>query len=146
AATYHQGLLSGDQRDQVFKQLLAVRNEDGGWSLTKFGDFERIDGTAPNHASDGYATALALHTLLKAGLHAERPELVQALVWIRSHQREDGTWPGRSLNKERDLATFVGKLMTDAATALVAQTLVEVNSQDRVNRPKLGREAASARR
>jgi hypothetical protein len=129
AATYHPGLLSQDQKDDAIKQLLEVRRDDGGWSLAALGDFERVDGTDQSYDADAYATALALRTLLKAGLPLDRSELAQALGWIRSHQREDGSFPGRSVNKERDPKTFVGKLMTDAATALAAQTLVEVNTR-----------------
>lgn len=33
------------------------------------------------------------------------------------------------MNKERDPATFIGKLMTDAATAMAALSLIEAESR-----------------
>ena len=86
-------------------------------------------GCRPRTPDGYYATGLALHVLLRAGLPAARPELSRGFAWLRSHQQEDGSWPGRSVNKERDPATFIGKLMTDAATAIAAQALVEAGSR-----------------
>jgi squalene-hopene/tetraprenyl-beta-curcumene cyclase len=125
ASTALDGLLSADQRRDVVDQLLALQRDDGGWALATLGGFERVDGTAQARDSDGYATGLALHALLRAGSPAACPELARGLGWLRSHQRSDGSWPGYSMNKERDPATFVGKLMSDAATAVAARALVE---------------------
>ena len=129
ASTKFEGLLSPEEKREVVEQLLALQREDGGWALAPLGGFQRVDGTAQDEDSDGYATALAIHSLLRAGLPSARPELAKGLIWLRSHQREDGSWPGRSVNKERDPSTFVGKLMSDAATALAAQALVESESK-----------------
>jgi squalene-hopene/tetraprenyl-beta-curcumene cyclase len=113
----------------VVAELKAAQREDGGWSLARFGDFQRVDNSKPNETSDGYATGLAVHTLLKAGEPADRPEITRAVDWLRKHQREDGSWPGISVNKERDPSTFAGKLMTDAATAFAARGLVEAGAK-----------------
>jgi squalene-hopene/tetraprenyl-beta-curcumene cyclase len=129
ASTTWKDLLSADQKRQVIDQLLAARRADGGWSLASLGNFKRVDGTPQVQDSDGYATGLAVHALLRARSPAARPEVVQGLGWLRSHQNEDGSWPGRSVNKKRDPATFVGKLMSDAATAIAAQALVEADSR-----------------
>jgi hypothetical protein len=129
ASTTWEGLLSADQKREVVDQLLAVRRDDGGWALATLGTFKRVDGTPQARDSDGYATGLVLHALLRAGSPPARPEVVRGLDWLRSHQQEDGSWPGRSVNKERDPATFVGKLMTDAATAIAALALVEAESR-----------------
>ena len=48
--------------------------------------------------SDGYATGLALHVLLRAGLPAVRPELARGFAWIRTHQQP--TAPGRPLGEQ----------------------------------------------
>ncbi len=125
ASTTFEGVLSDDQKREVIDQLLAVRREDGGWSLATLGDFKRVDGSPQAKDSDGYATALAVHALLRAG----RPDVAEGLAWLRSHQQGDGSWPGRSVNKERDPSTFVGKLMTDAATAMAALAIVEAGSK-----------------
>jgi squalene-hopene/tetraprenyl-beta-curcumene cyclase len=108
---------------------LTVRRDDGGWALADLGRFERVDGTPQARDSDGYATGLVLHALLRAGSPATRPEVARGLGWLRSHQRGDGSWPGRSVNKERDPESFVGKLMSDAATAIAALALVEAGSR-----------------
>jgi hypothetical protein len=129
ASTKLEGLLSADQRREVIDQLLAVQRDDGGWALAGLGDFKRVDGTVQAQESDGYATGLALHVLARAGSPSVRTEMARGLGWLRSHQRDDGSWPGRSVNKERDPATFVGKLMTDAATAFAAQALVDAQSR-----------------
>ena len=129
ASATFEGLLSADQRREVVEQLLAVQREDGGWALAGLGDFKRVDGTVQTQESDGYATGLALQVLARAGSSPVRPELARGLGWLRSHQREDGSWPGRSMNKERNPATFVGKLMSDAATAFAAQALVDAQSR-----------------
>ena len=123
------GLLSTDQKDQVIDQLLAVRRQDGGWALASFGDFKRVDGTSQSQDSDAYATGLAVHALLRAGKPSARSEVAQGLGWLRSHQQDDGSWAGRSLNKERDPATFIGRLMADAATAMASTVLIEAKSR-----------------
>jgi squalene-hopene/tetraprenyl-beta-curcumene cyclase len=123
------GLLSADQSREVVDQLLAVRRGDGGWALATLGTFERVDGTPQARDSDGYATGLVLHALLRAGSPVDRPEVAEGLGWLRSHQQGDGSWPGRSVNKERDPAGFVGKLMSDAATAFAALALIEAGSR-----------------
>jgi hypothetical protein len=134
ASTTVEGLLSADQRKVVGDRLLVLQREDGGWALADLGGFERIDGTAQARESDGYATGLAVHALFRAGLPTDRPELAKGLGWLRSHQQADGSWPGRSVNKERDPATFAGKLMTDAATARAAWTLVEAECRSGADR------------
>jgi squalene-hopene/tetraprenyl-beta-curcumene cyclase len=128
ASTHCDGLLSDDQKHEIVDQLLSLQHDDGGWALASLGAYSRVDGTKQVRDSDGYATGLALHVLLRAGWPPLCPELTKGLEWLRSHQRDDGSWPGRSVNKERDPATFVGKLMTDAATAIAAHALVEAES------------------
>jgi hypothetical protein len=125
ASTTFEGILSAEQRDAIVKQLLTLQRDDGGWALAPLGGYERIDGTTQADDSDGYATGLAAHVLLRAGVPPTRPEVAKALSWLRTHQRADGAWPGQSVNKKRDPATFAGQLMTDAATAFAASAIVE---------------------
>jgi squalene-hopene/tetraprenyl-beta-curcumene cyclase len=132
ASTAIADLLTDEQKRQVFDQLLALQQTDGGWALAPLGDYTRIDGTDQAADSDGYATGLALYVLLGQGRPTTTPAVARGLAWLRSHQQADGSWPGRSVNKERDPATFAGKLMTDAATAFCALVLAEA---DRTGRP-----------
>jgi squalene-hopene/tetraprenyl-beta-curcumene cyclase len=129
ASANFEGLLSGDQKREVVDQLVAARREDGGWALATLGDFKRVDGTPQPRDSDGHATGLVVHALLRTGSTPDRPEVAGGLAWLRSHQQGDGSWPGRSVNKERDPATFVGKLMVDAATAIAALAIAEADSR-----------------
>ena len=78
---------------------------------------------------DGYATGLVLHALLRAGTPSASPEVAQGLGWLRSHQQGDGSWRGRSVNKERDSSDLlVGKLDVDAATAVATMgALIEAD-------------------
>jgi squalene-hopene/tetraprenyl-beta-curcumene cyclase len=129
ASTTFEGLLSADEKRQVVDQLLAVRHDDGGWALADLGNYKRSDGTPQTRDSDGHATGLVLHALLRVGTPATRPEVAQGLGWLRTHQQPDGSWNGRSLNKERDPKTFIGRLMTDSATAMAALALVEADKR-----------------
>jgi hypothetical protein len=129
ASTRFDGLISSDQRQATVEELLALQRPDGGWALATLGGYKRVDGTEQSEESDGYATGLALHLLTRTGLVADQEVRAKALGWLRSHQQADGSWPGRSVNKERDPATFAGKLMTDAATAIAALSLVESGSK-----------------
>jgi hypothetical protein len=129
ASTQLKGVLSADEAREVVTQLHAAQHDDGGWSLAALGPYKRVDGSAQPTDSDAYATGLALHALLRAGTPAKRPDVAKGLAWLRSHQQADGSWRGRSVNKERDPATFAGKLMTDAATAISAAALVEADGR-----------------
>lgn len=128
ASTTFAGLLSAEQKQELISQLLALQRSDGGWSLATLGSYKRVDGTKQLQDSDGYATGLVLHGLLRTGLPITRSEVARGLGWLRSHQQVDGSWPGRSVNKERDPTTFVGHLMSDAATAIAALTLIEAET------------------
>jgi hypothetical protein len=125
-------LLTAAQKRGVVEQLMALQHGDGGWALAALGDYKRVDGSDQPSDSDAYATGLALHVLLGQGREAASPELARGLAWLRDHQAADGSWPGRSVNKERDPATFAGKLMTDAATAIAATVLVEADASAHV--------------
>jgi hypothetical protein len=125
ASSRVEGLLSAEQKQAVIDQLLAVRRDDGGWSLATLGVFQRGDGTPQPQKSDGHATGLIVDAMLRAGVPVTRPEVAQGLAWLRTHQQEDGSWTGWSLNKERDPKTFVGKFMTDSSTAMAAMALAE---------------------
>jgi squalene-hopene/tetraprenyl-beta-curcumene cyclase len=129
ASATFEGLLSAVESREVVDQVLAVRRDEGGWALADLGTFKRIDGTAQARESDGYATGLVLHALIRAGAPPVRTEVAQGLGWLRSHQQGDGSWPGRSLNKERDPTTFVGKLMSDSATAMATLALIDAESR-----------------
>ena len=67
ASNTFDGLLTPGDRQAVVDQLLALQREDGGWALATFGGYKRVDRSVQAEDSDGYATGLALHVLLRPG-------------------------------------------------------------------------------
>jgi squalene-hopene/tetraprenyl-beta-curcumene cyclase len=117
------GLLTTPERERLVDEILAVQKDDGGWSLSSLGDYERSDGTPEETASDGYATGFVLDALQAAGLRRSHPKVARGLDWLRGHQQKDGGWLASSLNKKRDPKSHVGQFMPDAATAYAVLAL-----------------------
>ena len=118
------GLLTSSQRDAIVTEARSKRNSDGGWSMSSIGAWKRIDGTAIDTASDGYATGLATFALQQAGRPATDPDVKRGLQWLRDHQDpSSGHWSATSLNKKRDLDSIAGRFMNDAATAYAVLAL-----------------------
>jgi squalene-hopene/tetraprenyl-beta-curcumene cyclase len=117
------GILTPEQRQELKAQVLAKQRSDGGWSLASLGEFKRIDGSAQEVNSDGYATGLILHVLQNAGVRKGEQAIAKGLNWLRDHQEATGEWRSWSVNKKRNPASFTGKFMTDAATAFALLAL-----------------------
>jgi squalene-hopene/tetraprenyl-beta-curcumene cyclase len=111
------GLLTPAERKTVIRELLELQEVDGGWRLASLGKFVRGDGKPQDETSDGYATGFVLHVLQTAGIPKDDPKIAKGLSWLRANQSKTGEWLGSSVNKKRDLATHVGRFMSDAATA-----------------------------
>lgn len=117
-------LLTSEQRTAAIDAAFAAQQADGGWATAKLGAFERVDKTALDLASDGYATGLAALALQASGVPASDPRLVRGLTWLRTHQDpRTGQWHASSLNKQRDPAADAAKFMSDAATAYAVLAL-----------------------
>jgi hypothetical protein len=125
ASTKVPGLLTPEQQKAVIKEALGKQQADGGFSLSAFvGGWKRKDGTPLETRSDGYATGLVTFALRQAGLTPDQPQVKQALAWLALNQEKtDGRWLAYSLNKQRDLASDVGRFMSDAATAYAVLAL-----------------------
>jgi squalene-hopene/tetraprenyl-beta-curcumene cyclase len=118
------GLLTQEQRAVLEDTIFGLQKEDGGWSLSTFGTWERHDKTSLETKSDGYATGLAVFALEQAGLSSAQPQVKKGLLWLTKNQDQaEGLWPAYSLNKNRDLSTDTGRLMVDAATAFAVLAL-----------------------
>jgi hypothetical protein len=116
-------LLDAGQRAQIAGELAGKELPDGGWSLATWGRGARAQPAA-SAESDAYATAFALLALCEA--HAARPAVDRGLGWLATHQRADGSWPGRSVNSE---AAVNQLFMSDAATAYAVMALEACGSR-----------------
>jgi squalene-hopene/tetraprenyl-beta-curcumene cyclase len=123
AARRFEGLVTPAQRQAAAAAVARLQQEDGGWSLSRFGAFARVDKTPLETASDGYATALAVLAMQLDGSQSLQPNLARGLAWLRSHQESSGRWVARSLNKRRDPASDPARFMNDAATAYAVLAL-----------------------
>ncbi len=129
ASTKLPDLLTPAQQKVVIADVFSKQQPDGGFSLSSFvGDWKRHDKTPLDTRSDGYATGVVVMALRRAGVAVEQPQLKKAVAWLRTNQsKPDGRWYAYSLNKERDLASDVGKFMSDAATAYAVLALLSTN-------------------
>jgi squalene-hopene/tetraprenyl-beta-curcumene cyclase len=118
------GLITSEQRDAIIAAALAKQQEDGGWSMASLGSWKRIDGSALDTRSDGYATGLVTFALQQKGVPTA--QLRKGLDWLqRNQQPSTGQWLATSLNKQRDPASDAGRFMSDAATAFAALALTQ---------------------
>lgn len=115
-------LLTAEQRSSIIDAALASQQDDGGWSTASLGSWKRVDGTALDARSDGYATGMVTLALQKAGVSDARVR--RGLDWLKKNQdRATGGWSASSLNKQRDPASDSGRFMSDAATAYAVMSL-----------------------
>lgn len=119
-------LVTANEVRRYAADLRKVQRPDGGFSLADLGPWRRTDGSANvADASDGYATAFAALGLAVVTDAETSATVAAARCWLASHQRDDGSWPGRSLN---DDDAFNRSLMTDAATAYAVIALREAGA------------------
>jgi squalene-hopene/tetraprenyl-beta-curcumene cyclase len=116
------GLLTREQRSELLADLAIRQREDGGWSLSDLGTWERVDNTPLETRSDGYATGLIVRVLEENSVpdsHVKR-----GLEWLVANQdKTTGAWPAWSLNKNRDPKSNIGQFMSDAATSYAVLAL-----------------------
>ncbi len=141
------GLLSAEQRGALVSSVLSKQHEDGGWSLTDLGTWERSDirrfarslmyGSVLETKSDGYATGLVVLALEETGVARGQIQLKRGLAWLTENQdKNEGFWRAYSLNKKRDLTTDVGRFMTDAATGYAVLALENSRSFNELATPQ----------
>jgi squalene-hopene/tetraprenyl-beta-curcumene cyclase len=120
------GLLTADQQHAIIAAANEKQQPDGGWTMATLGSWKRVDNTALDTASDGYATGLITLVQQSAGVPATDAHVSKGVAWLSSHQdAATGMWQATSLNKQRDPASDAAKFMSDAATAYAALALLQ---------------------
>jgi squalene-hopene/tetraprenyl-beta-curcumene cyclase len=112
-------LLKPEQRTAIVGDITAQQRGDGGWSASSLvvKDWKRKDGTPLDTASDGYGTGLMVTALRQSGTSSAQAQIAKGMAWLERNQDGAGAWQATSMNKQRDPATDIGRLMSDAATA-----------------------------
>jgi squalene-hopene/tetraprenyl-beta-curcumene cyclase len=118
-------LLSAEGKQQLFKDILAKQNDNGGWSAGSLVDWKRPDGKAHAAVSDGYGTALVVAALKRLAKDQQAKPLEQGIAWLKTHQSTDGTWRAQSLNRDYAKGAEPGLFMTDAATGWAIWALAQ---------------------
>jgi squalene-hopene/tetraprenyl-beta-curcumene cyclase len=123
ASAWFPAVMNPAERSNLIDALNHAQHEDGGWSLTDLGTWERRDKTPLETRSDGYATGLSVLVLEETGADAHA-NVARGIDWLKVNQdKTTGAWPAWSLNKNRDPKSDVGKFMSDAATGYAVLAL-----------------------
>jgi squalene-hopene/tetraprenyl-beta-curcumene cyclase len=119
--------LQPEQQQSLIASILALQQQDGGWSLSSLvGNWKRNDGTPLETKSDGYATGVIAFVLQQTGLPRDNVELQKGLSWLANNQDiKEGLWPAYSLNKQRKPTDDGWLFMSDAATAYSVLALTQ---------------------
>jgi len=126
ATTKLKGVLRPAVQALIQKEIVGRQRADGGWDALVLvpSGWKRRDETPLETKGDGYATAFMAYVLRESGLGMGDLPLGKALGWLKANQdRESGSWPAWSLNKQRDPKSDAGKFMRDAATAYAVMAL-----------------------
>jgi Prenyltransferase and squalene oxidase repeat len=113
-------LLAQADKDALANELTQKQLPNGGFSLGTYGIGARAALIAGD--ADGYATGYAALALCEGtkGNAAATSSVRKALEWLAKNQAADGSWVGRSTNKNKPRNN---QFMTEAATAYAAMAI-----------------------
>ncbi len=92
ASATNPDLLSREQQADLLTRLYGLQHQDGGWSTTDLGAWERRDKTPLETRSDGYATGLIELALEESGAPAKvnvaqkNDSVLRGIQWLSQHQ------------------------------------------------------------
>jgi squalene-hopene/tetraprenyl-beta-curcumene cyclase len=113
-------------RKSLIKEIAGKQQPDGGWTIESLGPWKEHAEAPPSTGSNSYATAFVAFALQKGGVARSNPTLVKALTWLRAHQdRESGSWPAESMNKQYPPGSMQARFMQDAASEFATLALLE---------------------
>ncbi|MDB5339873.1 MAG: Ankyrin [Planctomycetaceae bacterium] len=110
----NQRLGKSDDVQTLVKQLLAVQQDDGGWSQTR------------KLGSDALGTGQALVALTSAGVPTESPAIVKAWGFLIKSQKPNGSW--EVMSRAYQAPEFSSYMGTAWATLGLVRTLPETNA------------------
>jgi squalene-hopene/tetraprenyl-beta-curcumene cyclase len=128
AATYLDGFVTDDAKQETIKTMRSLQLADGGWSAASLGTWKRGDKLEQDpKTSDGYGTGFVIFVLRRAGVPADDPAVQKGIVWLKGNQRESGRWFTRSLNRDnKHYLTHTGTAFALMALALTEPTAANV--------------------
>ena len=112
-----EAILSAEQQRAIVDEALKLQQADGGWSMASLASWKRVDNSALDTRTDGYATGLIAYVLQATGDSRAKAAVDKALTWLQKNQDPSGLWYAASINKQRDPASDAARFMSDAATA-----------------------------
>ena len=136
AASSWDGLLSEAEKQRLVDEALEHQQPDGGFRLVDLGSWPSEDGTPPNEASDGYATAFTTFVLQRLDSPRAAEAIAHGVAWLEHNQKADGRWETLSPNKDRsDEEAFTRLLASDAATGFAVLALTSTTDEPRPTEP-----------
>jgi squalene-hopene/tetraprenyl-beta-curcumene cyclase len=113
-------------RKSLIKEIAGKQQPDGGWTTESLGPWKAHAEAPLSAGSNSYATAFVAFALQKGGVSRSNPTLVRALTWLKSHQdRQSGSWPAESMNKQYPPGSMQARFMQDAASEFATLALLE---------------------
>lgn len=119
-----QRLDKSDQVQAYVRELLALQQDDGGWSQTK------------KLPTDALGTGQALVALSTGGVTATDPAITKAWAYLLKTQEPDGSW--KVASRAYEPPEFSGYMGTAWATLAFVRTLPEGNAAETTSGPAVG--------